>query len=40
LCEVNQEQRAEAKIQALRKSVDDNVPNQIKPSDVLKLINC
>ena len=38
LCEVNHEQRVEAKIQALRKSVDDNAPNQIKPSDVLKLI--
>jgi hypothetical protein len=28
----------EAKIQALHESVDDNAPNQIKPSDTLKLI--
>jgi len=28
----------EARIQALRESIDENTPNQIKPSEVLKLI--
>jgi hypothetical protein len=38
LCDKKHEQRVEARIQALAESVDDNTPNQIKPSDVLKLI--
>ena len=38
MCEENDEQRVEARIQALRKSIDDNTFNQIKPSYVLKLI--
>jgi len=37
LCDENHERRVEARIQALHKAVDENAPNQIKPSDVLKL---
>jgi hypothetical protein len=38
LCDENHEERVEARIQALQESVDDNAPNKIRPSDILKLI--
>ena len=37
-CDEKHEQRVEVRIQALAESADDNTPNQIKHSDVLKLI--
>jgi hypothetical protein len=37
LCDENHERRVEARIQALHEAIDENAPNQIKPSDALKL---
>jgi hypothetical protein len=39
LCDENHERRVEARVQALLESVDNKIPERIRPCDIQKLIN-